>query len=385
MAGGSPIDAVALARDLIRLPTVTPDTGAALDHLAEVLTSLGFACQRADFDEPGMPEVGNLYARIGDGAPNLCFAGHTDVVPPGHAEAWDDDPFQAVVKDGVLYGRGAADMKSAIAAFVAAAARHLADDPAPAKGSLSLLITADEEGPAINGTRKMLQWLAERGEKLDFCLVGEPTNPASLGEMIKIGRRGSLTGYLTVKGIGGHVAYPHRAENPIPGLFEILGALTGAPLDDGTEEFEPSNIEVTTVDVGNPAVNVIPAAAHATFNIRFNDLHTPESLEREIRARCDAASVAYELEILVSGEAFVSDHHAMLDALVDAIRDRTGSDPILSTTGGTSDARFIKDYCPVAEFGMVGATMHKVNEHVGIDDIAALEDIYLGVIRRMLA
>ncbi|MCG8504460.1 MAG: succinyl-diaminopimelate desuccinylase, partial [Sphingomonadales bacterium] len=288
-------------------------------------------------------------------------------------------------RDGMLYGRGAADMKSAIAAFVAAAARHLADHAGPATGSLSLLITADEEGPAINGTRKMLQWLAERGEKIDFCLVGEPTNPASLGEMIKIGRRGSLTGYLTVKGVAGHVAYPHRAENPIPGLFEILGALTGAPLDDGTEEFEPSNIEVTTVDVGNPAVNVIPAAAHATFNIRFNDRHTPESLEKEIRARCDAAEVAYELEILVSGEAFVSDHHAMLDALVAAIRERTGSNPILSTTGGTSDARFIKDYCPVAEFGLVGATMHKVNEHVDLSDIAALEDIYFGVIRRMLA
>ena len=383
-AESGPVDALELARDLIRLPSATPDDGVAIRYLEGVLTGLGFTCRRASFGEPGLPEVDNLYARSGENSPHVCFAGHTDVVPAGHLEAWDDDPFSATIRGEMLYGRGASDMKSAIAAFVSAAARYLRSAGGVPAGSISLLITADEEGPAVNGTRKMLSWMSERGEVPDFCLVGEPTNPTVLGEMVKIGRRGSMTGYLTVDGVAGHVAYPHLAENPIPGLFEILGALTGEPLDEGTEDFEPSNIEVTTVDVGNPSGNVIPSAAHATFNVRFNDLHTPASLERELRRRCDASGVAYKLEILVSGEAFLSGHHALVDAIVAATEERTGITPLLSTSGGSSDARFIKDYCPVAEFGMVGATMHKTNEHIPVADIEALADIYFGVLTRML-
>ena len=372
------IDAVELARALIRCPSVTPDEAGALDVLESALSELGFVCRRLKFSEPGTADVENLYARRGDGAPNFCFAGHVDVVPLGDPDAWSVDPFGGEVVDGVLYGRGAADMKSAIAAFVAAAARRGANR----KGSISLLITGDEEGPAVNGTKKVLDWMAETGEVIDACLVGEPTNPESLGDMIKIGRRGSLTGRLDVSGVQGHTAYPHLADNPLPRLVRMLDAISSAPLDGGTEHFQPSDLQLTTIDTGNPAANVIPARAQAMFNIRFNDLHTGESLTRWLHERCAAAGGPYELEVTVSGEAFVTPPGPFSALLRDAVRQATGRDPELSTAGGTSDARFIKDRCPVAEFGLVGRTMHKIDERTAVAHIRTLADIYAAVLDR---
>ena len=370
------IDAVELARALIRRPSVTPDEAGALDVLESALNELGFTCRRLKFSEPGTPDVENLYARRGDSAPNFCFAGHVDVVPLGDPDAWSVDPFGGEVVDGVLYGRGAADMKSAIAAFVEAVARRGADR----KGSVSLLITGDEEGPAVNGTKKVLEWMAERGEVIDACLVGEPTNPESLGDMIKIGRRGSLTGKLAVAGVQGHTAYPHLADNPLPRLVRMLDAISSAPLDGGTEHFQPSDLQLTTIDTGNPAANVIPGRAQAMFNIRFNDLHTGESLTRWLHERCAAAGGPYELEVAVSGEAFFTPPGSFSALLRDAVRRATGREPELSTTGGTSDARFIKDFCPVAEFGLVGRTMHKIDERTAVADIRTLVDIYAAVL-----
>jgi succinyl-diaminopimelate desuccinylase len=300
------VDAVELARALIRCPSVTPADAGALDVLQRALEGIGFAVHRLPFSAPATPDIDNLYARIGSGAPNFCFAGHTDVVPVGTPEAWSVDPFGAEIIDGFLYGRGAADMKAAIAAFVAAAQGFLARAGAGFAGSISLLITGDEEGPAINGTRKMLEWLAARGERLDACVVGEPTCPNKLGDMIKIGRRGSLTGRLSVAGVQGHTAYPHLADNPLPRLVHMLAALADTPLDDGTPHFQPSNLQLTTIDVGNPTSNVIPAAARAAFNIRFNDLHTGASLTRWVRDRLDAVDPRYDLDISISGEAFLT-------------------------------------------------------------------------------
>jgi len=380
------IDPVALAQELIRRPSVTPQDEGALDVLQAALEGLGFACHRLPFGE-GDERVDNLYARLGDGAPNFCYAGHTDVVPPGDAEAWQVGPFAGEVRGAELWGRGAADMKGSVAAFVAAAAAYLAEHGSPA-GSISLLITGDEEGDAVNGTAKVLEWLADRGERLDHCLVGEPTNPASLGEMVKIGRRGSLNGHLTVHGGQGHTAYPHLADNPVHRLVRMLGTLIAEPLDDGTEHFQPSTLQITTVDVGNPATNVIPAAARATLNVRFNDRHTGAGLERWLRERCDAAvgeGGRYELAVKVSGEAFLTPPGLLSDILVEAVRDELGVVPELSTTGGTSDARFIKDHCPVAEFGLVGQTMHKTDERVAVADIEALTRIYASVLRRYFA
>ena len=374
---------LALAQALIRCPSVTPLNEGALDVLEGALRALGFTCHRLPFEEPGTAPVDNLYARRGDGAPNFCFAGHTDVVPTGERTAWTRDPFAAQVEDGVLYGRGASDMKGAIAAFVAAVARFGASGAG--SGSISLLITGDEEGPAVNGTRKVLGWLAARGETLDVCLVGEPTNPDEVGEMVKIGRRGSLNGTLRVTGRQGHVAYPALADNPLPRLLTLLNALLAMRLDEGMDHFQPSRLELTSVDVGNQATNVIPGAASARFNVRFNDLHSGASLAQAIRAHLDATGEPYELDTEVSGEAFVTPPGRLSGIIAESVTAVTGRTPALSTTGGTSDARFIKDYCPVAEFGLISRTMHRTDECVPVDALERLADIYLGILERYFA
>ncbi|WP_262692067.1 succinyl-diaminopimelate desuccinylase [Kordiimonas aestuarii] len=377
------LDPVSLSQHLIRRESVTPDSGDSLDFLAGVLTTLGFKCHKLVFEEEGTDPVPNLYARFGKKGPNVCFAGHTDVVPVGASELWSVAPFAAEVRDGQLYGRGAADMKSAIAAFVAATERFLSNRTKKPKGSISFLITGDEEGIAINGTRKVLDWLDDRGEKIHMCIVGEPTNPTEMGQMIKIGRRGSLHGMLTVKGAQGHVAYPQLAKNPIPDLVKVLATLEG-PLDAGNERFQPSNLEIVNVHVGNESHNVIPAAARARFNVRFNNEFTPESLKAELSRRMDSAGVDYEIDWWLSGDSFLTKEGDLSDALSAAVEKCLGAKPELSTTGGTSDARFIKDMCPVVEFGLVGATMHKVDEHVAIADIQALTDIYEDVLHRLI-
>lgn len=373
------IDALALAQDLIRRPSVTPADEGALDVLSDALSRLGFAYERMAFADENKPRVENLYARLGASAPNFCFAGHTDVVPVG--EGWTIDPFKAEVTEGRLYGRGAADMKSAIAAFVAATAQFL-ERNGPPKGSISLLITGDEEGDAVNGTVKVLARLKERGERLDACVVGEPTNPTKLGQMIKIGRRGSLTGRLTVFGTQGHSAYPHLADNPILRLMKMLSALTAKPLDNGSDHFQPSTLAITTFDVGNKATNVIPGQARAGFNIRFNDHHSGESLKAWLRATLDAAAEGshYELTTTVSGESFLTPPGPLTALVEGAVKNVLGVAPELSTTGGTSDARFIKDACPVCEFGLVGQSMHKADEHCAVSDLENLTRIYLAVL-----
>jgi succinyl-diaminopimelate desuccinylase len=370
------LDPAALAAELIRRPSVTPKDEGALDLVAGTLEALGFTCQRLVFGGDGTDVVHNLYARRGTGAPHLCFAGHTDVVPPGAAEAWSFDPFAATFRDGALCGRGAVDMKGGIAAFIAATQSYLEECGAEFAGSISLLITGDEEGAAVNGTRKVLEWLDEHGESLDACLVGEPTSAQALGDMIKIGRRGSMTGRLTVHGTQGHTAYPHLADNAAHRLVAMLHALTTSELDRGSEHFQPSTLQVSTIDIGNPASNVIPATAHAVFNIRFNDRWTSEMLTDWLRERLDAAGGNYALDVTVSGESFLVAPGSLTDQLAEAIRRVTGRTPELSTTGGTSDARFIQAYCPVAEFGLVGLTMHKVDERVELTDLADLTRIY---------
>src|SRR5690348_13449803 len=346
------LDPAALAAALIRLPSVTPRDEGALDVVAAALIELGFDCHRLVFSGDGSEPVHNLYARLGSGRPNLCFAGHTDVVPPGAVEAWSFDPFAAVLRDGVLCGRGAVDMKGAIAAFIAATRGYLDEHGAGFPGSISLLITGDEEGAAVNGTRKVLDWLAERGEIPDACLVGEPTSARSLGDMIKIGRRGSMTGRLTVHGVQGHTAYPHLADNAAHRLIAMLHALTTAELDRGSDHFQPSTLQVSTIDIGNPASNVIPGEANAVFNIRFNDCWTGEQLRGWLAERLDTVGGCYTLDISVSGESFLTAPGALSDRLAEAIRRVVGRAPELSTTGGTSDARFIQAHCPVVEFGL---------------------------------
>ena len=365
------LDPATLAAALIRRPSVTPRDEGALDIVVGALAKLGFDCHRLVFGE-----IDNLYARRGDGRPNLCFAGHTDVVPPGGAAAWSFDPFSATLRDGVLCGRGAVDMKGAIAAFIAAAERFYGVRGHDFAGSISLLITGDEEGEAVNGTRKVLEWLEERGEVIDACVVGEPTSAEQLGDMIKIGRRGSMTGRLTVHGVQGHTAYPHLADNAAHRLVAMLHALTGAELDRGSEHFQPSTLQVSTIDVGNPTSNVIPATARAVFNIRFNDRWTSEQLERWAKKRLDEVGGHYALDVSVSGESFLVPPGMLSDRLGEAIRRVTGRNPELSTTGGTSDARFIQAHCPVAEFGLVGQTMHKIDERVDLSDLTALTAIY---------
>lgn len=385
------LDTLELAQALIRCPSVTPTEGGALDLLQSVLSGLGFACHRLPFEEDGSPRVDNLYARLGAGGPHLCFAGHTDVVPVGDAGAWSVDPFAGEVRDGALYGRGAVDMKGAIAAFVAAVGDFL-EDGLPlggSGGSISLLITGDEEGDAVNGTRKVLRWLEARGERIDCCLVGEPTSDAQLGDMVKIGRRGSLNGRLTVIGTQGHTAYPQLADNPLHHLARMLNALVSDPLDGGNAHFPPSTLQLTSVDVGNPATNVIPAKATALFNVRFNDIHSSATVESWIRDRLDRAldprrGAAYELTLRVSGESFLCPPGAWSALISDAVASVVGRAPALGTTGGTSDARFIKDHCTVAELGLLNATAHKVDEHVPLSDLAQLTAIYGAVLERYL-
>ena len=368
------IDPVELSQALIRCASVTPEDGGSLAVLENALTGLGFTCHRQTFSDEGTPDVQNLYARIGDQAPNFCFAGHTDVVPVGDPEGWTVAPFGAEIIDGVLFGRGASDMKSAIACFTAAAAGFI--DKGEFEGSISLLITGDEEGPAINGTKKLLQWTKDQGEIIDACVVGEPTNPLALGDMIKIGRRGSLNATLTVFGVQGHTAYPHLADNPIHRLVKMIDAITSETLDDGSDHFQASNVQVSSIDVGNPATNVIPTKATAAFNVRFNDLHRAIDIETWLRQRLDAQGGEYELKINVSGESFLTPPGRLSEILSAAVEKVTGRTPELSTSGGTSDARFIKDFCPVCEFGLVGQTMHKADESMALADIAALTEIY---------
>jgi succinyl-diaminopimelate desuccinylase len=370
------IDPAALAAELIRRPSVTPRDEGALSVVAGYLEDLGFTCHRLVFGGDGSDAIVNLYARLGEGRPNLCFAGHTDVVPPGAREAWSFDPFSASLRDGALWGRGAVDMKGAIAAFIAAAERWLAERSSGFAGSISLLITGDEEGAGVDGTKRVLEWLSARGEALDACLVGEPTSATALGDMIKIGRRGSLTGRLTVHGVQGHTAYPHLADNAAHRLVAVLHALTSAELDRGSEHFQPSTLQVSTIDIGNPATNVIPAVARAVFNIRFNDHWTGGTLKHWIAERLDAVGGQYSLDVTVSGESFLVRPGIVSDPLAEAIRRVTGRVPELSTTGGTSDARFLHAYCPVAEFGLVGQTMHQADERVDLADLVALTEIY---------
>ncbi len=369
-------DPLALAQALIRCPSVTPEDAGCLDVLQQGLETLGFNCHRLTFSEDGTPDIDNLYARLGDQAPNFCYAGHTDVVPVGDTASWTVDPFGAEVIDGVLYGRGASDMKGGIASFVAAVARFLEDRQGDFDGSISMLITGDEEGMSINGTIKVLGWLEERGEKLDVCVVGEPTNPNQLGDMVKIGRRGSLVGNLTLYGTQGHTAYPHLADNPVPRLLKILTTIIEHRYDDGTEHFPASAIEVTTIDIGNPAANIIPAQVSATFNIRFNDLHSSASLIQWLRQILDQDAGRYDLETHITGEPFLCPPGELSELLSNAVQKATGRVPELSTTGGTSDARFIHHACPVAEFGLIGQTMHKTDERVAVGDLTALSEIY---------
>ncbi|MEP9349718.1 succinyl-diaminopimelate desuccinylase [Xanthobacter sp. KR7-225] len=373
-----PTDPVALAQALIRAPSVTPDAGEALALVEAILSAAGYRVERLDFSDHG-PRVVNLYARIGAAGPNLCFAGHVDVVPPGEPGEWTRGPFSGDVADGLLYGRGAVDMKGAVAAAIAAALRH----GRPATGSLSFLLTGDEEGPALDGTVRVVEALKARGERVDACILGEPTNPEALGDAFKIGRRGSLSGILTVEGRQGHVAYPHLADNPIPRLLALLAALTADPLDRGSDFFPPSNLEVISVDVGNPVFNVIPAKAEARFNVRFNDHFTLASLEAEIRRRLDATGLAHHLAFRPGpSESFRTEPGPFVDLVRDAVQAVTGRVPEASTSGGSSDARFIKDLCPVIEFGLVGRTMHQVDEASPLADIAALTAVYERIIAR---
>jgi succinyl-diaminopimelate desuccinylase len=378
--------ALDIARALVRCPSVTPAEGGALDYLEGLLKAAGFATHRPVFSEAGTPDIDNLYARIGGGdGPVLVFAGHTDVVPPGKPEAWTHPPFAAEIVDGRLYGRGAEDMKGGVAAAVSAVLAH----GAPKKGGIAFLITGDEEGPAVNGTVKLLQWAKARGERMDHCILGEPTNVDAVGDTIKIGRRGSLTGHIVVHGKQGHVAYPERAVNPVHGIAKLIAGLLATPLDAGTAHFAPSNLEMTTVDVGNPTTNVVPNEAKASFNIRFNDLWTPAALEAEIRRRLDGATegwVCYSIVFAPTNSlAFLTEPGPFVEMISRAVAAETGLSPKLSTTGGTSDARFIKDYCPVIEFGLVGRTMHQIDENIGLQDLEALTRVYARVLRDYFA
>ncbi|MEO1293029.1 MAG: succinyl-diaminopimelate desuccinylase [Pseudomonadota bacterium] len=373
-------DPVALTQALIRCPSVTPAEGGAIALLEDVLAPFGFTCHRAD-----RGGIANLYARWGTGEPFFAFAGHTDVVPIGDEAAWSADPFGAEISDGHICGRGATDMKSGVAAAVAAACGFAATH-SEESGSIALLITGDEEGEARDGTRAILDWMRAHGEAPDVCVVGEPTCPQQLGDMMKIGRRGSMTGFVTASGVQGHSAYPHRARNPLPPLIAFLGELAAWRLDDGTEHFDPSTLALTTIDVGNPANNVIPAAGRATFNIRFNDCHTSAALIERIEAMADAyaakSGVEFSIRWKVSGEAFLTEPGALSALVASVVAEETGLTPDLSTTGGTSDARFIKDLCPVVEFGLVGKTMHQVDERVPVAEVEALSRIYGRILER---
>jgi succinyl-diaminopimelate desuccinylase len=376
----NPTDPVALTQALIRCESVTPHEGGALTLLQNILEPVGFVCHRMVFTEPGTPDVDNLYARLGTGRPHLCFAGHTDVVPVGDEAAWTSPPFAGDIRDGMLYGRGAVDMKGCVAAFAAAALRHITKHNGLQRGSLSFLITGDEEGPSINGTFKVLHWMKARDEVIDACLVGEPSNPKALGDEIKIGRRGSLNADLIVHGKQGHAAYPDIADNPVPKLARMIDRLATAKIDDGTANFQPSNLQVTVISVPNTATNVIPANAIAKLNIRYNDAWTRPAIEAWVRDTAAKAAaelgVRFDLTFAGTGDVFLTKPGALVSTLKDAIKSVTGRTPELTTGGGTSDARFIKDYCPVVEFGLVNATIHQVDEHTSVADLEALTDIY---------
>ncbi|WP_304168239.1 succinyl-diaminopimelate desuccinylase [Phenylobacterium aquaticum] len=375
----SELDPVALTQDLIRRPSVTPADAGAMDLVERTLSGLGFACRRMRFGE-----IENLYARFGTARPNLCFAGHTDVVPVGDAAAWTREAFAAEIVDGVLIGRGAVDMKSAVAAFAAASARAIA--AGHVKGSLSFLITGDEEGVATHGTKLVVEALAAEGEILDHCIVGEPTSAETFGDMVKIGRRGSINVEIKVDGVQGHVAYPHRAANPVPVLIRLLAALQARVLDEGYTDFQPSNLEVTTIDVGNPTTNLIPATARARLNIRFNPAHRGQDLAAWIQAEADKAAEGFPgaitLAPAISGEAFLTEQGPFTALVSDAVKDVAGAAPDLSTTGGTSDARFIRALCPVVELGLVGKTMHSVDERAPVAEIHQLQAVYERLIAR---
>jgi succinyl-diaminopimelate desuccinylase len=379
-------DPVAIARDLIRCPSVTPAEGGALALIERVLKPAGFEVHRVTFEEPGTDPIENLYARIGTDAPHLMFAGHTDVVPPGDEAKWTHPPFASEIADGILYGRGAVDMKGAIAAKLAATLDYLSARGGKPKGSISFLITGDEEGIAVNGTIKLLQWAAERGEKFSHCILGEPTNPEKLGDMIKIGRRGSQNGTLIVTGTQGHVAYPELADNPVRGIVALIAAINAEPLDHGSAHFGASNLEFTSVDVGNKTVNVIPAEARARFNIRFNDHHSRAALRMLIETRARKAAgdrIRWRFEWEPSNaDVFLTPPGPFVETVSAAIKETTGRTPVLSTTGGTSDARFIKDHCPVIEFGLLSQQMHKTDEHVATADLVALTAIYRKILER---
>jgi len=383
-----PIDPAENLAALIRCPSVTPAEGGALGVLEAMLKPLGFSVERPVFAESGTPDIENLYARRSGNGPHLMFAGHTDVVPAGDEAAWTHPPFAAEVSRGEMYGRGAVDMKGGIACFAAAVARHI-DKHGTFKGSISFLITGDEEAASINGTVKLLDWAAAKGEVWDAAIVGEPTNPEQLGDMIKIGRRGSLSGVITVNGRQGHSAYPHLADNPLRGLMQLADALLRPAFDTGTKDFQPTNLEITSIDVGNPAVNVTPAKATLSFNIRFNDNWSAETIQAEIHNRMDRAArkktyrkgrkeaVDYDLVWRDRpSHVFLTRDDRLIDAFGRSVEAVTGRMPQLSTSGGTSDARFIKDYCPVVEFGLVGKTMHMVDERVALADLEKLTDIY---------
>jgi succinyl-diaminopimelate desuccinylase len=399
-------DPVAIARELIRCPSVTPEEGGAIAYLQRVLGGAGFDVHRVMFTEPGYDNIENLYARIGTQAPHFVFAGHTDVVPPGEEQLWSYAPFAGEVSEEVLFGRGAVDMKGAIACALAATFDYVSAHGGQPKGSIGFLITGDEEGVAVNGTVKLLKWAADRGEKFDHCLLGEPSNSNAVSDTIKLGRRGSLNGTLVVTGASGHVAYPQLADNPVRGIVTLISALLREPLDDGNAHFDPSNLEFTSIDVGNKTVNVIPSEARARFNIRFNDRHTREALKSLIEQRAGVAAGAFSGKVEAgspsenataqrprpirwridwepsNADAFVTSPGQFVDLVRGAVNEVTGKSPALSTTGGTSDARFIKDYCPVVEFGLVNQTMHKIDERVPTADLVTLTRIYRTILDR---
>jgi len=382
-------DALSIARDLVRCPSITPADAGALGVLEKLFNAAGFATHRVTFSEAGTADIDNLYARIGNTAPHICFAGHTDVVPPGDEKAWTVGAFSGEVKDDFLYGRGTVDMKGGIACSAAAVLQYLGQHDGKPKGSISFLITGDEEDVAVNGTIKLLQWAAARGEKFDHCVLGEPSNVETLGDCIKIGRRGSQSGTLHVEGVQGHVAYPHRASNPVPDISRLIVALSDEPLDKGSAQFQASNLEFTSVDVGNAATNVIPGQARAKFNIRYNDLHTQSSLRELVETRLTKATgnriKAHIVWEPSNSNVFVTKPGAFTDLAVAAIEDVTGRKPELSTSGGTSDARFISHYCPVIEFGLVGQTMHQIDERTPVSDLEKLTMIYRGILDRYFA
>lgn len=373
-----------ILEDLIRCPSVTPEEAGALDRMQALLAAEGFACHRLRFAAPGTPDVENLFARIGDRGPHFCFAGHTDVVPPGPGELWTSPPFEPVVRDGLLYGRGACDMKGSVAAFAAAAIGYVRRHGRALPGSISLLLTGDEEGPAINGTVKVLAWMKERGELPDHCLVGEPTSTDRLGDAIKVGRRGSIHFEITATGVQGHAAYPHKADNPIPRLARLIDRLASSRLDGGAPHFDPSTLAVTSFDVGNPAHNVIPARAVARFNIRYNPVHTAAGLTRWAEEQCARVAAEmggdFSIATVEGAGCFLTEPGPLTEVVAGAVEAETGIRPHLSTSGGTSDARFVKDYCPVVEFGPVNRTIHQADEHIAVKDLEALARVYRRVL-----